>query len=623
MITLHKIFFRTVLLASIISYSFHPFNPFNPNDGKDDIEKLRNNNLTSSEIYQHINYLSSDLLEGRFPGTEGDDMTTDYLSNEFKNYGLKPYGDEGYIQNFEMYTHIKLSGENKFSTTSDGWDNTYVTGSDYTPLGFSDNGIVSGQLVFAGYGISAPDENYDDYKNKDGKEIDIKGKVVVIMKYSPGGSNPHGNPFEKYEPLRQKAHIPKERGAAGIIFINGPGTGDEDKLSDLKFDRVLQTAGLPVINCKREIIENLLNRNGMDLKKITEGIDESKSSNSFEIKDGFAAIEVNIEPVKVITDNVIGLLEGNDPDLKNEVIVIGAHKDHLGYGLYGSLYAGNDKQIHNGADDNASGTAGVLELAQKFSSEKIDLKRSILFICFGAEEAGLLGSAYFTDSKLFEDLNVIAMINMDMVGRLSDDKLIIYGTGTSPVWDNILDAHNTDYNFKITKTPDGLGPSDHSSFYLKNVPALHFFTGTHTDYHSPPDDIEKINAEGELRILNFIYDIVNDLDDANVKPEFTKVEISENNEKRSMGSVKIYVGTIPDYSYSGDGMKIAGVKEGGPADKGGMIAEDIIVKFGNVDVKNIYDYMFAMGEFKPGDEAEITVLRNNEPVVLKVTMGSR
>lgn len=618
--TLHKIFFSAALLASLISYSF---NSYFPNDGKDDIEKLRNNNLTSSEIYQHINYLSSDLLEGRFPGTEGDDLTSDYLSNEFKNYGLKPYGDEGYIQNFEMYTHIKLSGENKFSTTSDGWDNAYITGQDYTPLGFSENGIVSGQLVFAGYGITAPDENYDDYKDKDGKEIDIKGKIVVIMKYSPGGSDPHSNPFEKYEPLRQKAHIPKEKGAAGIIFINGPGTGDEDKLSDLKFDRVLQTAGIPVINCKREIIENLMKRNGMDLKKITEGIDESKTSNSFEIKDGFAAIEVNIQAVKVITDNVIGLLEGNDPELKNEVIVIGAHKDHLGFGLYGSLYAGNDKQIHNGADDNASGTAGVLELAQKFSSEKKDLKRSILFICFGAEEAGLLGSAYFTDSKLFEDLNVVAMINMDMVGRLSDDKLIIYGTGTSPVWDNMLDTHNADYNFKITKTPDGLGPSDHSSFYLKNVPALHFFTGTHTDYHSPPDDIEKINAEGELRILNFIYAIVNDLDDANVKPEFTKVEISENNEKRSMGSVKIYVGTIPDYSYSGEGMKISGVKEGGPADKGGMKAEDIIIKFGNVDVKNIYDYMFAMGEFKPGDEAEITVLRNNEPVVLKVTMGNR
>ncbi|MBK8981755.1 MAG: M20/M25/M40 family metallo-hydrolase [Ignavibacteria bacterium] len=614
---INKINLIAVLLISLSLYSFFP------QDGKDGIEGLRNNNITSSEIYQHIKYLSSDELEGRFPGTRGDILTSEYLINEFKKYDLKPYGENGYVQNFDVYTHVSLSGNNYFKTSLDGSEKEYIIETQFTPLGFSGNGTASGQMVFAGYGISAADQNYDDFKDKDGNEIDIKGKVLVIMKYSPGGSDPHSNPFEKYEALRQKTQIPKERGAAGIIFINGPSTGDDDKLTGLKFDRVLQNAGIPVINCKREIIENILAKDGKDLKKIQDDIDNSKSSNSFVIKNSYASFETNIEPVKAVTDNVIGLIEGNDPVLKNEVIVIGGHKDHLGYGLYGSLYSGNDKQIHNGADDNASGIAGVLELAQKFSSVRKDLKRSILFICFGAEEAGLIGSAYFTNSKLFEDLNVVAMINMDMVGRLSDDKLIIYGTGTSPIWNDMLDKFNSNYNFNLTKTPDGLGPSDHSSFYVKDVPSLHFFTGTHGEYHAPPDDVEKINAEGQLRIMDYIYDIVRDLDVSSSKPEFTKVVVTENNEKRSMGSVKIYVGTIPDYSYTGEGMKISGVKQGGPAETGGMQAGDIIVKFGNTEVKNIYDYMFAMGGFKPGDEAEITVLRNNEPVVLKVEVGSR
>ncbi|MEO8666489.1 MAG: M20/M25/M40 family metallo-hydrolase, partial [Ignavibacteria bacterium] len=384
----------------------------------------------------------------------------------------------------------------------------------------------------------------------------------------------------------------------------------------------LQDAGLPVINSKREIIENIFRQNGLDLLQIQNEIDSTKKPNSFVLNNSRAIIETNVSPVKAETNNVIGFLEGNDPVLKKEVIVIGAHKDHLGYGLYGSLYRGNDKQIHNGADDNASGIGGLLELAQKLSSERKDLKRSFLFIAFGAEEAGLIGSAYFTKSKIFEKLNIAAMINMDMIGRLVDDKLIIYGTGTSSAWNDLIDSLNKPYNFNITKTPDGYGPSDHSSFYSKSIPVLHFFSGTHKDYHSPSDDYEKINSEGEVRIANLIYDVAIALDKMNVKPDFTKV-ISNDNENRSMGNIKVYVGTIPDYSATVEGMKLSGVKEGSPAEKGGLQAEDIIIKFGSKDVKNIYDYMYAMAEFKPGEEAEVVVLRNNEKVTLKVVLGTR
>ena len=595
---------------------------FIPSDNKDDIEKVRNNNITSDEIYQHIKYLSSDELEGRFPGTAGDALTGEYIASEFKKYNLEPYGENGFFQPFEIYTQVKIAGENSFKIETGGTANTYSVEQDFVPFGFSGSGIAEGELVFVGYGISAPEQNYDDYKGKDGNDLDISGKILVMMKYSPGGSEPHNNPFEKYEPTRYKTLNARDGNAKAIIVINGPNAG-EDKLIRMTYDNVLQDAGIPVINCKREIIENIFSANGLDLLQIQNEIDSTKTPNSFVLNNTKASVVTHVEPVKAVTDNVIGFIEGNDPVLKKEVIVIGAHKDHLGYGVYGSLYSGSDKQIHNGADDNASGTAGLLEIAQKISSEeRKNLKRSLLFIGFAAEEAGLLGSAYFTKSKIFEDLNVVAMLNMDMIGRLSDNKVIIYGTGTSSVWNSLIDSLNEPYNFTITKTPDGFGPSDHASFYAKNIPVLHFFTGTHKDYHSPTDDIEFINAEGEVKVASMVYDIAMTLDEMNNKPDFIKI-VSSNNETKSMGSVKVYVGTIPDYSSTAEGMKLAGVKEGSPADKGGLKAEDIIIKFGTKDVKNIYDYMYAMGEYKPGEEAEIVVLRNNEKVTLKIVLGSR
>ncbi|MCY7361816.1 MAG: M28 family peptidase, partial [Ignavibacteria bacterium] len=253
---------------------------------------------------------------------------------------------------------------------------------------------------------------------------------------------------------------------------------------------------------------------------------------------------------------------------------------------------------------------------------KKELKRSILFMCFGAEEAGLLGSAYFTKSELFGKYNIVAMLNMDMIGRMADNKLIVYGTGTSLALNNILDSINNDFKFNVTKNPEGFGPSDHSSFYAKNIPVLHFFTGTHTDYHSPTDDIEKINSDGGVKVASMVYDITMALDEMQSKPDFIKV-VSANTENKTMGNVKVYVGTIPDYSATVEGMKLAGVKEGSPAEKGGLKAEDIIIKFGAKDVKNIYDYMYAMGEYKPGEEADVIVLRNNEKVNLKIVLGSR
>jgi len=594
---------------------------FNFYDDKDEIGKLRNNDITKEEIYQHIKYLASDEMEGRFPGTKGDILTDNYIAGEFEKYKVKPFDENGYFQPFEMVTEVKMVGQNKLSIISGNVVNDYSVNKDFTPLGFSGKGRVEGELVFTGYGITATEQNYNDYKDKSGNDIDIKGKILIVMRDSPGGNDAHNNPFQKYERSRYKTITARDEQAAGIIFINGPQSG-EDVLQKMRYDNVLQDAGLPIINCKREIIENIFREHGLDLAQIQKEIDSTKTPNSFTLNNARAIVETHIEPVRVNTNNVIGLIEGNDPLLKNEIIVIGAHKDHVGYGAYGSLYRGNDKQIHNGADDNASGTAGLLEIAQKISANKKDIKRSVLFIAFGAEEAGLLGSSYFTKSKMFENMNIVAMLNMDMIGRVVDKKLVIYGTGTSSLWNNSLDNINKIYNFNITKTPDGVGPSDHSSFYTKNIPVLHFFSGTHPDYHSPTDDIEKINSDDGASITKMVYDVTMDLSEQQSKPDFIKVTAASN-ENKTMGNIKVYVGTIPDYSSTVEGMKLAGVKEGSPAEKGGLKAEDVIIKFGSKDVKNIYDYMYAMEEFKAGEEAEVIVLRNNEKVILKIVLGSR
>jgi hypothetical protein len=345
--------------------------------------------------------------------------------------------------------------------------------------------------------------------------------------------------------------------------------------------------------------------------------------NCFVIKGIEAEFEVDLEKDIAKTGNVIGFLEGSDPVLKNEVIVIGAHFDHLGYGGPNSMHRGMDKRIHNGADDNASGTAGVMEVAQKLASEKENLKRSFLFLCFTGEEEGLIGSSYFVKSEEFKKYNIVAMLNMDMVGRLKDDKLILNGTGTSPYWVPKFEELNKTYSFKPSYNADGFGPSDHSSFYGKDLPVLMFFTDLHSDYHKPSDTYDKINTAGEEKVLKLVYDISFDLSTRSDKPTFTKVAAKQDDNKGERKSVKVYVGTVPDFSYTDAGYKISGVQAGSPAEKAGILAADIMIKFGDAVINNLYDYTAALGNYKPGQEVEVVVKRGTEEITVKVLLGTK
>jgi aminopeptidase YwaD len=590
---------------------------------QNNIDKVRNNDITKEEVYEHIKYLASDKLEGRYPGTQGDILARQYISREFGIYGLIPKGDSAYIQRFDMNNGVKAGKENllKFQTPEGTVD---VKAKDFTPLGISSNGTAEGKLVFAGYGIYAPYLDYNDFNDAGGNTVNIEGKIIVIMRYSPTYMNTSNDKFRTYEELRAKIAAFRDLKPAGIIVISPPdNTSSEDELMSIGFDMIQQNSGFPIINTRRAIFELFLKQRGYDLNKIQSDINNTFKPNCIELNDITASFNVDLQNDVAHTGNVIGYLEGTDPVLKNEVIVLGAHFDHLGYGGPNSMYRGKERLIHHGADDNASGTAGVMELAQKFAANKGNLKRSILFLCFTGEEEGLIGSSYFTKSEKFKEFNIVAMINMDMIGRLKDNKLILNGTGTSPFWVPEIEKLNKTYSFSTSMSPDGFGPSDHSSFYGKNLPVLMFFTDLHEDYHKPSDTFDKINSEGEVKVLRMVYDMTTDLANSTSKPEFTKVVAKEDDNKSERKSVRVYVGTVPDFSYSGDGFKMSGVQAGSPAEKAGLQAGDIMIKFGEKEIKNIYDYTAALGEYKPGQEVDVVVKRDDKEVTVKVTLGKK
>ncbi len=568
----------------------------------------QNNNpeITSDEIFHHISYLASDELEGRMTGTPELYKAADYLKKEFESYGLKPFYDGSYFQEFPFIKKIELGKNNKL-TISRGKETITVSQKEYTPLPYSDNLDVNGELVFAGYGISAKDLNYDDYAN-----IDAKDKIVIVFRNQPDTKNPHSK-FDQYSSLRYKTTNARDKGAKGIIFIN---TNDktDDPLIELKYDNAAKISGISAIQIKRNLL------NFIPLNDLQNQIDSTLTPHSFLIEPKIIVnISTDVIEEKGKSVNVGAYIEPTNDKYPNQYLVIGAHFDHLGWGEQNSLYVGKP-MIHNGADDNASGTVGLLELAEKFSKDKSNLDRKIVFISFSGEELGLLGSAYTVNHFPLPIENAVAMINMDMIGRLNDkNDLIIYGTGTSSIWKSLLDDKN-EYDFDLTFNDEGFGPSDQSSFYGKKIPVLFFFTGTHSDYHKPSDDTEKINSKGEEKVLNYVYDIAKAIDNAPAKPDYISVERKETGK---MGGTKVYVGTVPDFAGDVDGYKLGGVTDGSPAAKAGLKAGDIIIQFGDKKISNIYDFTYALGNYLPGDKVNVMVKRGAEELKFEIELGSR
>lgn len=577
----------------------------------------RNPSITQEELIHHIKYLASDELEGRRSGTKGNELAAQYIANEFASYGLKPLGDDNtYFQKFKFVSDLKVGQKNQLIVNIENQQKIFNPLTDFVPMNFSADTTITGKLVFAGYGIEADTLNYNDYDN-----IDVKDKILMILRYTPDGDS-SSSPFSPYSNFQKKIIIARDKGAAGIIFITGPLNEKKNQLIPLRVERGSMNSGLAVIHLKCDIAESLFKAINLDLKEVQKSINEKKKPKSFEFNNITITIQTQVEKIYSETKNVVATIEGNDPVLKSQYIIIGAHYDHLGFGGPGSGSLSPDTiAVHNGADDNASGTAGLLEIAQYISSIRHDIKRSYIFIAFSAEEIGLLGSAHFIKNPPVELSNITAMLNMDMIGRLKDSVLTIQGVGTSPIWNQIIQHQNSDSVFKLKLGQDGFGSSDHASFNAKDIPVLFFFTGLHSDYHKPSDDWDRINYSGQKIVLDFVTKITLNLDTLSQKPEYIKVAAS--NSRDGMRGFRVTFGILPDFGDDEKGLRISGTRPGSPAEKAGLKTNDIIIKFGGKTVKNIYDLTSLLGDYKPGDEVEVVVIRGEETLSFKAILQGR
>ncbi len=581
--------------------------------------------ITAGELREHVRFLASDELAGRGSGTSGNARAAAYIEKNLKLWGLKPGGvNGGYFQPFEFVSAVKLGEKNSVTVTGPGIPGdgkALVVDVDFRPFGFSSTGTAEGDLVFVGYGVTAPEKQYDDYAG-----VDVTGKVVVMLRYGPDGSSPRSE-YQRFTGLRNKARVAREKGAAGMIMINGPADETDDALYRLALDQGAGSSGIIALSMKRDLLEPFFKASGWTLKTLQDTMRASGKPRSFAL--GSARVRADIEVTRVMSEtaNIVGYLEGNDPARREEVIVLGAHMDHLGMGGPGSGSMTPDTQaIHNGADDNASGTASLLELAQALAARSGSLNRTYVFAFFSAEELGTLGSGHYVAAPTFPIPQTVAMLNMDMVGRLQERKLTVGGTGTSPEWPILLARHNADSTFALTMNPDGFGPSDHAVFYGGGIPVLFFFTGTHDDYHKPSDDWDKLNYQDQKKITSYVQAIVSDLDTMKTRPGFVRVQVASSGRGGAGGDTRgfsVTLGIVPDVGESSTGMKISGVRPNGPAEKAGLKAGDVILSMAGKKVLNVYDYMGILGELKAGDEVAVDVMRDGTTHTFKAVMQKR
>ena len=583
------------LYRILITFSFFAFSCTNVSN------EFKTNNEINSNVLNHIKFLSSDEMEGRYPGSEGSTKSADYIAENFNKAGLYPFNSDNFYQKFEFKSGISLSGKNSITINN----KRFKVEKDYTPVQFSESGNFKGQIIFTGYGLKVDELNWNDYK-----DIDVEGKWVLMFRGSPEGYNPHSK-FGDNISIRKKTLAAKDLGALGVLLINQE---KSEPLINLTFDYNSKPIGIPVLNISYDILKVLSNE---DFESIKKEIDKNEKQKSFLLESELeASIDIKIETVSI--SNVVGVLRKEQNKTNNNYIVIGAHFDHLGYGSRGSGSLAPGKNIiHNGADDNASGTAVLIDLAYKFSKLKKKLNNDIIFVAFNAEEQGLLGSKFFVDNIGNDINNIKTMINLDMIGRMKNNQLTIGGIGTAEVFGKIVDNANKNIDLDISKSASGQGPSDHSSFYNKNIPVLFFHTGGHNDYHKPSDDWTKINVEGINRINNLIFNVVYNVD-SNQNPPVFKATTNPPAQRRMSFSVTF--GIMPNYGDSSQGLKVDAVRENGPAYSAGMQDGDIIVKINNKDVSDIYEYMARLGELKPGDIAKVQVLRNNKNIMLEIQL---
>ncbi len=561
------------------------------------------------KIKERVEYFASEELGGRKSGEKGDSLSAWFIRQQFSNMGLQLLFDQG-LQEFKLIASVEMGPDNYLSMK----DLKFMPKDDFLPYSFSANKLISAPVVFAGYGFKIENDslNWNDY---DG--IDTKGKVVLILKGDPEINNP-SSPYALYAEERYKVMNAMDHGAAGVILVAGPDFSDKDELQGMFYDKNSSTYDIPVIQVTRKFADTFLEGSGTNIAELEDNLNKNLKSQSFE-----TGLNVNLQSdvilKQVTTYNIASMLPGTDPQLKNEYLVIGAHYDHLGLGGPGSGSRIPDTlAVHYGADDNASGVAAVLDVAERAIKSRSN-RRSLIFVAFGAEEMGLVGSTHFTANPPVDIKNVIAMLNFDMVGRLDPDTraLSIGGTKTSLEGEEILELLNP--GFELSLSGEGTGPSDHAAFYMQDIPVFFISTGAHPDYHTPDDNAGRINYPGILEVSDYAWGIIEEISGRDDRMTFS--EAGSKIRRSTRGRMKVTLGVMPDFAgQEKNGLRIDAVTKGKPAHTAGILKGDVITAINGNKVGNIYDYMNRMNTFEEGQTISVDVLREGKPLVLIVQL---
>ncbi len=573
----------------------------------------------TAEVRTHVTELSSEEMEGRLAGTEGARRASDYIVRELERMGVRPLpGRDSLRIPFEFTSGVNDLGS---SLSASGWE---APSGAVRGLSFSDDGAVTGKLVFAGYGITVPESqgfSYDSYFG-----LDVKDKIVLVLRYFPEDATSEvKSVLARYSGLRFKAMNARDRGARGLLVVSGPRSPNAGQLVEMSFDAAVAGSGIVAAAIRGDLAEKLFERaEGKTLADAQKALDGGNPHVSgFEIPGVEPLLNVRLQKETRTAENVVGYLPATaEGSLGGATILLGAHYDHLGRGKDGNSLAGKEEagQIHHGADDNASGVAAVLAVAEKEKSR--ERKATLAFAFWSGEELGLLGSGEFVKGGAIPVADVAAYLNFDMVGRMSDNKLVLQAAGTSSVWPGLVEQANVVVGFDVSMSDDPYLPTDVTSFNQAGVPSLNFFTGSHKEYHRPADRAELINYEDLERVAELGALLTQRIAGLAKRPDFIKVARAPQ-QGGSRDTVRVFTGTIPDYATQVEGLLLSGVIEGGPAEEAGLRGGDVIVEFAGRKISNIYDYTYALDVVKIGEPVVVIYTRGGERRETKLTPRAR
>jgi Peptidase family M28/PDZ domain/PA domain len=611
-----------------------PYDPRDPSGPHGSITRatgvLPYDPITRLELTQHVRTLASDQMEGRRTGEPGAERAARYIEQEFIRVGLRPGGDDGsYRQRFMVRTGARLGDRNRLAWRASGKRRDLVLNRDFRPLGFSatTHRRLEGKAAFVGYGITAPKLGYDDYAG-----IDVEGRIVLILRFEPAVDDSlspfSGTALTEHADLRRKVQNAHDHGAVGVILLTAAHSGPGDSL--LGFVPGAAASGgsaIPAVQARYAALEPALAANQVDLVAVQDQIDTTYAPASSPL-DLIVEMEVDLDPIEVEAANVVGILRGHDPDRRREAIVAGAHYDHLGFGGPESL-APDSAAIHNGADDNASGVAALIEMAAALGTAQHPVARSVVFAAFTGEELGLLGSTHYVNAPPMPLDETRAMVNLDMIGRAPRGRVFVSGVGSSPELRAIAEEEIAASLAIPVFGEGGLGPSDHTAFYSRDIPVLFFYSPPHADYHRPTDDWEKVDFESLEGVARIASRVVGRLAAGEVETiRFTRADGTwqpgagggEGYGSRGYGP---YLGTIPDFTSQDEGVRLTGVREGSPAAAAGLKRGDVIVKWNGRSIRNLAEYAQALKSQSPGDRVELGFLRDGQEETAAAVLAER